>query len=456
MKKTILSLLLLLAVLNAKAQDAVNYQMPPKAMADLLLAKPTPTASFDAKGEWMLLSERNSLPSVEELARPELRIAGLRINPNNFAPSRQVFSFSGMSLKNIKTGKTYAIAGLPATLNAVNISWNPDQTKIAFAQTNAKSVDLYVINLLTQKAAKVNKMPLNIVLEGGRGESGSVIWADNNTMIYRVITKPASAAPPKPLMPTGPVVQQNLGKAAPNPTYEDLIKSPYDESLFGFYGTSQLVMNRNGVETPIGKPGIFTAVALSPDKKYLMVHMLRQPFSYLVTAYAFPSTVAITDLNGKIIKTLASLPSGEIRPSGYDNTQNVPRSFDWRDDEPATITWAAPLDSGLIRKKVDYHDAVYALSAPFTSEPKELFKTQYRYRGTQWGNAEVALVSEGLRSKQLDRVSCYNTTTGKLEKIYDRNTTDVYNNPGRPVTEKNKYGREVIVTVDNGTKILMN
>ncbi|MEI9912839.1 MAG: hypothetical protein WDO71_26270 [Bacteroidota bacterium] len=50
------------------------------------MAKPTPNVSVVDIGEWMLFSESNSYPSVEELARPELRIAGLRINPANYAP----------------------------------------------------------------------------------------------------------------------------------------------------------------------------------------------------------------------------------------------------------------------------------------------------------------------------------------------------------------------------------
>uniref|UniRef100_UPI00197E4AC8 hypothetical protein n=1 Tax=Pseudomonas viridiflava TaxID=33069 RepID=UPI00197E4AC8 len=52
--------------LNAAAQDAVSYQTPPKEIADLLLAKPTPGVSIDGKAEWILFSERNSYPSVEE------------------------------------------------------------------------------------------------------------------------------------------------------------------------------------------------------------------------------------------------------------------------------------------------------------------------------------------------------------------------------------------------------
>lgn len=450
MKKFTLYFLLLLPAVYTKAQDAVSYQLPPKEIADLLLAKPTPAVSIDSKGEWMLLSDRNSYPSVAELAQPELRIAGLRINPANYSLSRGNY-VNNFSLKNIKTGKSYPVTGLPSPLFAGNISWSPDEKKIAFTHTGAKAVDLYEINVLTQKAVKINKQPLNTVIG-----QGAAVWVDNTTLLYRTATKPASAAPAKPAVPKGPTIQQNLGKVAPSATYEDLIKTPYDELLFEFFGTSQLVQNKNGIETPIGKPAINSGVTLSPDKKYILLRTIKKPFSYLVTAQGFPSTVKIIDLHGTTVKVLAELPSSEATPSGYDNTQNIDRTFDWRDDEPATITWAHPLDSGRIRKKVDFHDAVYALSAPFSGQPTELFKTQYRYRGTQWGNAEIALVMEGLRSKQLEKVERFNTTTQKLEKLYERNTSDAYNDPGNPVTTKNKFGREVILTTDNGTKLLMN
>jgi dipeptidyl aminopeptidase/acylaminoacyl peptidase len=431
------------------AQDAITYQTPPKEMSDLLLAKPTPGVSIDGKAEWMLLSVRNSYPSVEELAMPEFRIAGLRINPNNYALSRQTY-INDFTLKNIKANKEFKITGLPTPLLASNISWSPNEKKIAFTQTNQKNVDLYIIDVATQKAIKLNKRPVNVIL----GTAYS--WFDDYTVLYKAATKPASAAPPKLLAPSGPTIQQNLGKAAPSATYQDLIKSPYDEQLFEFYAISQLVQNKNGVETMIGKPGIYLTFTPSPDKKYMLTRIIHKPFSYLVTAQGFPSIVNVTDMAGKIVKQLADLPSTESRPSGYDNVQNVARGFDWRDDEAATITWCVPLDSGLIKKSMTYHDAVYALPAPFSGEVKELFKTQMRFRGVQWGDATIALVQEGSQAKQTSKVSLYNASNNDLTMLYQRNQTDAYNNPGTPVTTKNKFGRNVIQTTDNGTKILMN
>ena len=66
MSKAWLLILAMSMSIVALAQDAVNYQLPPKEIADLLLAKPTPSVSIDSKGEWMLLSERKSYPTVDE------------------------------------------------------------------------------------------------------------------------------------------------------------------------------------------------------------------------------------------------------------------------------------------------------------------------------------------------------------------------------------------------------
>ena len=439
---------LFLLVSSAKLFAQDGYKTPPKEIMDLVLVKPTPNVSIDDKAEWMLFTQSNSYPSVEELARPELRIAGLRINPNNFAPSRQTF-INDLWFKNLSSNKEFKIAGLPSPLMAGSVNWSPNDKKIAFTHTTSDRVDLYVIDVATQKAMKVNKQPLNTI-------SGSYQWIDDNTLLYRTIVKPLSAAPPKSLIPKGPTLQENYGKASPRPTFQDMIKNPYDEQLYEFYGTTQLVRNVNGTETKIGQPSIYTSISVSPDKKYMMLRTIKKPFSYLVPANGFPATVVITDINGKQIKLLADLPSSETAPSGNDNVQNVPRLFDWRDDEAATIIWCMPLDSGLIKTKVDFHDAVFALSAPFNGQPKELFKTQMRYRGINWGNPTVALVIEGLTGKQLSKVSRFNPSTGMLEKLVERNTTDNYSNPGFPVTEKNQFDRDVIKIIDNGTKILMN
>ncbi len=450
MRKLLLFVLSLAVFFTAvQAQDDATYQTPPKAIADLLLAKPTPAVSIDGKAEWMLLSERNSYPTVEELGQPEIRVAGLRLNPNNFSPSRQIF-INNFILKNIKTNKEYPVKGLPAGLLAAGVSWSPSETKIAFTHTSANRVDLYLIDVATQTAKKINKQALNATL------GGAYTWVHDDVILYQAATKLPSSAPKKPITPKGPTVQQNIGKAAPSRTYQDLIKSPYDEQLFEFMATSQLILHKDDAEIKLGKPAIYGDINVSPDKKYLLITTIRKPFSYLVPVNGFPTTVAITDLTGRLIKQLAELPSAETQPSGFDNVQNVTRGYNWRDDEAATVYWASPLDSGLIKNKATYRDAVYALAAPFNGQAKELLKTSMRFRGISWGNENFAWLNEGLQGKQLARVSRYTPSTGAVETLFERNTTDAYSNPGVPVRVKNIFGRSVIALIENGTRLLMN
>jgi dipeptidyl aminopeptidase/acylaminoacyl peptidase len=453
MKKIYFSILSIIAfalvTLQSIAQEANTYQLPPKQIADLLLAPPTPSISVDGKAKHMLIMERPSYPMVEELGQAEFKIAGLRLNPNNFTPTRQNY-IKGLTIKDISTGKTLLIKGLPANLAALSPSWNPSENKIAFYNVTANAVNVYVIDLTTLTCQKINKTAANLIL------GSSLVWLDDATLVYKVNTNLASTLVKKPITPSGPTIQENLGKTAPSVTYQDLIKSPYDEYVFEFLAKSQLVKNKNGVETKLGAPALNSSFSISPDKNYILTRTLSKPFSYLVTAGGFASQIQVLDKNGALVKTIAQLPSSEGTASGYDNVQNAPRGFEWKDDEAATVVYAMPLDSGLIKKAVPFHDAVMAISAPFTELPRELFKTVTRFSDISWGNETIALVTEVLRTKQRYKVSLYNHQLGTLTTLFERSLTDAYSNLGNPVTQKNKFGKNVIATVNNGRSVLMN
>lgn len=451
MRKKIVSLaavLLLTGVMvHTQAQDAITYQTPPKVIADILEAKPTPSAFFDDNGQFMLLAERSAHPSIEDLAQPELRIAGMRINPNTFSASRGGY-FTGFTIKSLASGKETVVKNLPATIKAGYPVWSPMQTKFAVTISTTGGADIYVVDVKTGVATKRNKTTVNTLLT-------NLFWEDENTLWYTGIVSPASAAPRRSLAPAGPIVQQNLGKTAPSRTYQDLIKNPQDEKIFEFYATSQLIKNTAGTEVKVGAPALYDNLSLSPDKKYLLVKKIDKPFSYLVPVSGFAATTVVMDKMGKTIKTLAKTPSRETAPVGFDNVQNVSSGFEWRDDVAATVCWRQPLDSGLYKNKMEFHDAYYALEAPFTGQPKLLFKTNYRLRGITWGNSTTALVTEGLQKEQVIKVSLYNPATGAIETLYERSTNDAYNNPGYPVTTKNKFGKQVLQLVNNGTGIML-
>jgi len=235
--RCILCFLIIASSYHTLAQESFGYQTPPAVLSELLLAKPTPGVSIDVQAKWMLLIERNSYPTVNELGQPEARIAGMRINPSNFSPSRQTF-INNFKLKNLPDNKVTQVKGLPLNMLAGQPVWNPAQTKIAFTNTTPGRVDLYVIDVRAQTAKKVNQRPLNTIM------GGAFSWIDDNTLLYKTILQPASLAPTRPITPSGPAMQENMGKAAPIRTYQDLIRSPYDAQLFEFLATAQTTKDR--------------------------------------------------------------------------------------------------------------------------------------------------------------------------------------------------------------------
>lgn len=437
MKKYFLGLLLTVTAV-AYGQDNTSYKLPPKDIMELALAEPTPSVLVDGKGEWMILANRNPLSTVEELGQPEVRIAGLRINPNNFSMSRMPSS-TGLQIRNIRTGQVITLTGLPSPLYASGIQWNENESKFAFVQTNNSHVDLYVVNISDGKAVKVNTRKLN-------GVTGSAFrWIGNDKLIYKTVPQGARTMAQRPIVPKGPVVQENLGKAVASRTYQDLIRSGYDEELFGYLALSQLVINDMKTEKALGSPAVYKSFSVSPDKRFLLVETIDKPYSYLVSYDGFPYTVSVMDMNGKLVNEIAKNPSAEGAPIGFDDAVTFPRDHAWRADEPATITYVLAVDKGLGKSKADYRDAVYAVNPMTKMAPRELFKTQKRFANVIWGDKNNAIVYERMNANRKIRMNRYDPATGKLDSLFERSSNDAYSDIGSPWTKKNEFGRQVLV-----------
>lgn len=428
------------------AQDAAQYQTPPKAIADLVLAKPTPAVSLNKKADWMLLLDRSDFPSIEELAQPELRLAGIRFNPANFSPTR-AGSFNHISIKNIRTNKVHEIEGLPANLRATNLQWSPDETMFAFVHNGTQQLDLYVVKVAENRARKINETPLNTVLGSG------FQWAGNQLLVYKTIVA-GKQLTAQPSAPSGPIAQENLGKAAASRTYQDLIRNTYDEALFDYYGTAQLVKNDLTKEIKLGQPAIYGNFSVSPDKRYILTTTVNRPFSYLMQVNGFPHTVAVMDINGNPVRQLANNPTAEGQPIGFDDAVTFARNYDWRDDVPATVTYVQAVDKGLGRSKSEFHDAVMALDIDGNSQPKELFKTKRRFAGITWGTKDLAIFYERSTFDRKLRMNRYNPTTGKVDSLFERSSNDAYSDIGTPMTAANEFGKQTLILL-NGKELFL-
>ena len=432
--------LLCLAGLSSFAQEKTGYQRPHESIAKLIDAPSTPSVSFDSKAEWMLLMERPGYPSIEEVSAPELRIGGARINPATNGRSRSRH-MTGLKLKNVASGQEYAFSGMPTQPKIGNVSWSNNEKYIAFTNTTAEGIELWVADVENRKATRLLGAMVN------NAYVSAMDWMpDNQHMVVSTVKENRGNPPAEPRAPKGPVLQETAGAKAPSRTYQDLLKNPYDETLFEYYTTVQLKkVSVTGNATNIGQPQIIKGFTVSPDGKHILVQTIQKPFSYLVPGSRFPFNYEVWDMNGKS-QVIAEIGLDEVRPKGFDATRLGARSMTWRADRPATLYWAEALDGGDPKANTEERDAVYTLSAPFTAEPQRLATTSLRYSYILWGDDERAILHERWWAKRIDkRVLINPSTPGKAGKvIIDRSTADRYNDPGSPFTVKNDYGWNVL------------
>ena len=442
MKITSLSSLFLgfVLLISSAVSAQSSYQTPPAAIADLVNAPSTPAVTFSKDGSFMLLLERTESPSIEDLAQPELRIAGLRINPSTSGPSR-AGGYINLKIKKTATGEEIQVTGLPSPAKMSGFTFSMDERYLAFTQTEAKGISLWVVDLSTYSAKAVTGPILNQVL------GNSMAWLADNSLLIKAVNPARGKVPSAPVAPAGPTIQETSGKAAPSRTYQDLLANPHDEALFAYFMDSQLMhIKLDGSSTAVGKPAMIKSMLLSPDKNYLLVESIQKPFSYLVPADRFPYTVEIWSSQGAVLKTLAQLPLDEVRPTGFDATVSGIRNVNWRADAPATLYWAEAQDKGDPKIKVAERDIVFTLMAPFTGDKQKLVGTAMRFGGISWSDDNFALLSERWSASRTEKVSVFQpgAPSQAPRTIIERSSDDLYNDPGSPLLMDNAYGRKVL------------
>jgi dipeptidyl aminopeptidase/acylaminoacyl peptidase len=450
--------LLVLSIPSSRAQTNLQYQQPPKAIVDIVDALPTPGVELSPSGgaagkRWMLIEHFSGLPTLAELAQPELRLAGLRFNPKTDGPSRGRYDTS-LELQALPDGKAIAVSGLPAHAKIRFADWSPDGRKISFVNISDAKEDaglsLWIVDVATAQARPLPGVALN-------GIFGSPCeWlSDSQSLVCRAVPPDRGAAPTRSEVPSGPVIQQNLGRVTPGATFEDLLKNPEDEQFFDYYATSQVeIIRLDGTAKPLGKAGVIVEATPSPDGGHVLLFERHHPYTYLLPFYAFPERVSVVNLKTGTAKQLVDKPLEDNIPNIHDAVPTGPRDYEWRSDAGASVFWVEAGDGGDPRKDVAVRDSLFLLDAPFDGAPRKLAELPVRYRRVAWGNDHLALVEE-LRWKDRKRVilAVAPSAPAAPVKLFEGSFEDRYHDPGTALEESNSAGKPVILTTSDGTGI---
>jgi dipeptidyl aminopeptidase/acylaminoacyl peptidase len=423
------------------------YRTPSPGLAALVDAPPTPAVVIAPDRTRMAVLEQPGLPSIEEVAREELRLAGLRIDPSNNGPSRARFS-TAIRFQSTRGGAATDVTGLPADPRIRNARWSPDGATLAFTIDRPDRVEAWVADAGTGRARRLVDGAVNDAFYGS-----ALDWLpDGSGLVLRLVPSDRPPLPPEDMVPPGPVIQDADGEEAAARTYQDLLASARDEAVFEHYAGSRLVVaGLDGSLRELAPVRLYADNAVSPDGRYVLVEWIDRPFSYLVPASRFPASIRVLDLaSGEEVLALADLPLAENIPTAFGSTRAGPRSVHWRADADATLAWVEALDGGDVRVETDERDRVFTLAAPFDGDPQALITLPLRYAGVQWGDGDVALVWERWfrdRHTRTYAVAPANPRAG-ARTLFDRSYEDSYSDPGRPLMASTGRGTSVLEVLD--------
>ncbi|GEC77324.1 prolyl oligopeptidase family serine peptidase [Flavobacterium aquatile] len=452
MKIRILSLFLIGLGFSSFAQENLTYKKPSSEIMALADYERAPSVSMDSKKEYMLLSYRNTYKTLDDLNQEEMRLGGLRINPVTNISSTVTY-VNNLKLRKISDKNETQVSGLPSNAKISNVAWSQNEKKIAFTNTTNSGVELWIIDVASAAAKKITSDNLNANL------GSPFSWMkDNETLLVKVLPKnrPALIDEKKDL-PKGPTVSVSDGSKSQNRTYQDLLKNKSDEANFDALVTSELYkITTSGTASLFKSADIYAGESFSPDGNYLMLTTIQKPYSYIVPLSRFPQKSVVYDLTGKEVKQVNEVPLTEIMPKGFSSVRKGKRSMSWRADKPATLVYVEALDEGDQAKKVDYRDEVFQWNAPFNSAPTSMMKTQQRFGGITWGNDSFAIAYDSWYDTRNTKTYLLNPSNpNEVPKVIsDRNSQDIYSDPGNFETKKNEFGRYVIAT-ENGNAYLI-
>ena len=433
---------------SALAAESQVYQQPSAEISAVLDAKGLPGHMLSPDQRTLASIETQRSRKVAELARPIARLAGKRIDiaANGVQLIPHIESIKLRELANPAAAEREV--KLPAGGTFYQLRWSPDSKRFLLNRRTANATELWLGDVATAKISQVKGIKLNTVLET------SVVWLGADEIIALTVPEKRGAAPVFEA-PSGPTIQESMGRISPERTLQDLLKNSQDDALFTYYATSALrrIKLSTGASHEVGTPGLYANLEAVGTQGAFISERLVAPFSYQVTWNDFARQVELRDAGGKLLRDLGQIKLKESVP--VEGVITGPRNF-WASPQlDGAVYWVEALDGGDQKMKVPFRDRLMKLEAPYKGEAKEVHRTVGRLSGMSFvegGNrAIIGDVDRERRWIAADLVSL--DGSAKPQRLQDRDMRDRYRDPGQPLTRILPNGR-AIVRVEGGDKLI--
>ena len=434
-----------LAALPAQAQ---TYLQPSAEIRAVLDAKGLPSRSVSPDQRTLASIELKRHRSIAELARPVLQLAGQRIDAAASGP-QLIATIERLRLQALAPALgAERVVPLPAGGAFHQMRWSPDGRRFLLNRRTATATELWLGDVATASVKQVQGVALNTVLES------DVAWLGTEEILALTVPETRGLAPTFEA-PSGPTIQESMGRVSPEFTLQDLLRNAQDAALFTHHATSALrrIHLGTGASREIGTPGLYARLELAGTQGTLLTERLVPPFSYQVRWSDFASRVELRDANGALLRDLGQTRLKEGVP--VQGVVTGPRVFWASPQADAAVYWVEALDGGDPRTKVPQRDRLMRLDPPYQAEAREVHRTVGRLVSlgfVEGGNRAVVTEFDRDRLWIATDLLALDGSAGK-QRLQERSMRDRYGDPGTPLTRLLANGRSV-VRVDGGDRLL--
>ncbi len=428
------------------------YATPGADIMPVVDAPPTPAIFLAPGGRFLAFVHLQAHPPIAMLARPYLRLAGLRIDPRLRA-RRRLRRATAVSVLRIADGQERYLS-LPDDAQVGLLTWAPDGHRFAFTLDRPDGVGVWTADAETGDTRELPGLTVCDVLGGDpSADGGTLRWSRDGRFLLVLGTSAQPKVLPPP--PVEPRVDETSGKHSQAATYQDLLATAADEDAFEALATTvpYRVDPVTGTRTELGPPALYQGVTDSPDGRYLLVQRLQRPFSFRVPWFWFARRTEVWDAAGTALAVVSDLPCSDEVPR--QGVPTGPRLVSWEERAPASLTWAEALDGGDPVAPAEYRDRVFRLTAPFDGKPVTPFDLRHRCLG--WYDLDEPhrlLVLEHDRDRRwVTTWLCDLAGTHPNRVLFDRSVDDAYGDPGSPVTTLHRDGSRTVLS--DGTAIYL-
>lgn len=439
--RAILFLLALAFPAIAHAEDA-TYRTPPAPVGDILTAPRLPAGApaLSPDGARALVPELPSLISIATLAEPVEKLAGLEFVPGLRA-TRTALKQAGTGFTIVTLANAAKVrAQLPAGARISSVRWSNDSRRIACTVTATGGADVYVVDAATGTARK---------LEGVKANGGLVSgleWSADDRELW-LAAVPANLGPlaDPSRVPEGPQVRVGAGRATPQRTSRDVLKTASDQERFAYFVRSQLVRVPvdGGAPVAVGAPALLRSWELAPDEQHLIVATFPEKAPFGFPWYLFPVSPQIWNRDGTLAAKLEDAPLNDRsaissvaplgpRDVGFSDDGKAVYWCSWQ-DTPGADAQKAIRDTTLAQPGAD---RLMRLAAPFTGTP-EVIATIPDMAIEDWtaiAGGSRLLLSEAYEPRRVQRAEWIDTARPDARGVlWKRSTEGVYDEPGTPL-----------------------